>query len=93
MFPHTVSHNLRLIALTMRDYPGSSGYTQSEVESFTTPDPIMQEAMIRGIGGLLAGFLLHIIHDLQILPITVSAEGGRKGGLALVAWSMGSTLR
>ena len=89
LFSHAATHNLRLIAVNMRDYPGSSPYTAAELSMLAMPDAKVQETVIRKEGQELAEFLQFIIKAEAIAPI-VESEGRRDGGIVLVTWSMGN---
>ena len=45
MFPYAAEHNLRLIALNRKDYPGSSRLTDAEVAAMYSPDPETKRAL------------------------------------------------
>lgn len=84
-------HNLRLVLLNTRDYPGSSPYTEDDLSIMTSGGFDRQETFIRDQGHEIATFLLEYIRATNIPPYRTSDEGeGVPGGLVLLAWSMGN---
>lgn len=94
MIPFTATHNLRLVLLNMRDYPGSTLYTPAELAELRDAP----HAALRARGNEVATFLAWYVAHARIPPIAATpepehAEGGEEsgaGGLAVVAWSAGN---
>ncbi|KAJ3553767.1 hypothetical protein NM688_g3442 [Phlebia brevispora] len=89
MSPYAASHNLRFISVNMRDYPGSSAYTPSELQMLANPEYEAQEAAVLQRGNEIATFLKYVIEHERI-PAFEEREGARTGGIALLTWSMGN---
>lgn len=92
MVPYAAKHNLRLVLLNMRDYPGSSGYRPDELEALSTQDVDIQAAAIKQQGVHLAAFLTHLIKNYDIQNKSISSKGTVVGGLAVLAWSLGNVV-
>ncbi|KAF9259298.1 alpha/beta-hydrolase [Marasmius fiardii PR-910] len=81
---HSFAHqfNLRTVIWNRRDYPGSTAYTDSELEDLRQrPDVFMNR-----IGRLVGEFLVQFIENENI-PKTTSDH--KRGGIAIMGWSMG----
>ncbi|KAJ3553766.1 hypothetical protein NM688_g3443 [Phlebia brevispora] len=89
MEPYASSHNLRLVSVNMRDYPGSSPFTPTELNKLASADHEVQDDLIHAQAHEVAIFLERFIQVEQIPPID-DRSGIRQGGLALVGWSMGN---
>lgn len=87
LIPYASKHNLRLVLANLRDYPGSTRYTESELNSLGSTDPKSQRSMLDARGMEVANFLLWLIKKEKLPPIT---EAGT-GGLGVLAWSWGNT--
>lgn len=88
MIPYAKQSKLRLVLLNMRDYPGSSPYTQVELEALQSPDTQVQASALKQHGVELAAFLVGYIRDNNIPAPQKSADGNIVGGLAVVSWSL-----
>ncbi|EKM52062.1 uncharacterized protein PHACADRAFT_212658 [Phanerochaete carnosa HHB-10118-sp] len=89
MFPHASKYGLRLIAMNMRDYTGSTPYTLDELSEFTRSDIEVQASALRNFGREFACFLVYVCQSLGI-PATTTHEGKMRGGLAFLTWSLGN---
>lgn len=89
MFPLAASRNVRLVALNLRDYPGSTPYTAAELEVLCGSDSNKQEAAVRAQGLEIAAFLKHLIVS-EALPPVAETGGQKTGGVALLSWSLGN---
>lgn len=91
MFPFASSYNLRLIALNLRDYPGSTPYSPSELDALCSPgrDVDQQKAAIRTLGLEISAFLKHIFTTAG-LPEISESDGRKLGGVVLMSWSLGN---
>ncbi|TDL26389.1 alpha/beta-hydrolase [Rickenella mellea] len=81
------SRGVRIIALNRRDYTGSSPFTPEEMAPIRAEDcnAVTLKAFLRDRSEEYAGFLKHIIDGGGVTkPI------GKKGGIALMAWSLGN---
>ncbi|KAI0342328.1 hypothetical protein BDW22DRAFT_185251 [Trametopsis cervina] len=86
LFPYASGSNLRFITLNMREYPGSSPLTDTELDRFQSPDVDLQAAALRDQGIEVANAIAHLIYELNIPSPNVS-RGQRTGGTSIVAWS------
>ena len=89
LFPYALAHNIRLIALNLRDYPGSTPYTTPEMQRLQSYDVRDIRDASRAQGLELAAFLHHIIAS-EKLPPKKHENGVMTGGIALVSWSLGN---
>lgn len=87
MLPFGPKYHLRLIALNMRDYHGSTPYTDEEVADFLNADVEVQTSAVRMFARELAQFLEFVCKRLAIPPIK-TGSGGPSGGLVCLTWSM-----
>lgn len=97
MFKYAAEHDMRLVAVTLRDYPGSTPFTPEEHAALRSPDKEIQAAMIRDRGHELASFLAWFVRKESIPPMTISSSGNGieetvAGGLALLGWSWGNCM-
>ncbi|KZT04987.1 alpha/beta-hydrolase [Laetiporus sulphureus 93-53] len=96
MLQFAAQHNLRLVALTLRDYPGSTPYTSEEIAALKG-DKDSQTNMIKDRGNELAAFLAWFIQKERIPPLSTSfdqdeAAKRADGGLAVLGWSWGNCI-
>ncbi|KAH9835551.1 Alpha/Beta hydrolase protein [Rhodofomes roseus] len=89
MFPHAAKHGIRLVTVNMRDYRGSTPYTDADIEALGSGDPERQQSMIRARGLEIAAFLVWFIRKEDIPPYVVD---GDRGGLSLLGWSWGNVV-
>lgn len=90
MIPYAAAHNLRLVLLNMRGYPGSTPYTQGELESLKS-DLETQQASLAARGAEIAVFLRWFIETEKLPPIREDTGSERLvGGLSLLSWSGGN---
>lgn len=86
MFLHAATHNLRLIALHLREYGDSTKFTDEELDNFYSADPAVQEASVFGQGMEIASFIAHFIEHEE-LPPPKESNGGQTGGISILGWS------
>lgn len=91
MIPYAAKHNLRLLFVNTRDYPGSSHYTKSELQAFESDDESVQDAAVRDLGRQLAAFLVFVIKK-ESIPLATVKEGKTMGGITLLTWSMSNLI-
>lgn len=89
LFSHAASHNLRIIALNLRDYPGSTPNTQAELKLLCSSNVSEQATAVRAQGQEIAAFLKHLVITEEIPPVQV-ADGQKTGGIILLSWSLGN---
>ena len=80
-------YNLRVIAIYRRDYAPSSLFTDQELADLGSDDSTKHKAFQQARGLEIARFLLYVIKDLKIHPIS---DDGKTGGLGLLGWSAGN---
>ncbi|KAL7280203.1 hypothetical protein ACG7TL_006622 [Trametes sanguinea] len=90
MIPFAAQHNLRLVMLNLRGYPGSTEYSHEDFEQLRGPSHEQQEMSIAARGIEIAAFLRWFIDTNGIPPIKDTPGGSRSGGLSLLAWSGGN---
>ncbi|GJE93301.1 hypothetical protein PsYK624_094600 [Phanerochaete sordida] len=91
LVPHAASNNLRLVRVNMRDYPGSSGFSQEELDALTSGNLEKQAEAMKVQGQQIAAFLRHFAVTYDIPP-TAQVDGKAVGGMALLTWSMSNNL-
>ena len=89
MIPYAEQYNIRLVFLNMRDYPGSSKFTQAELQNIGSSEPDAQATIVQILGQEVAMFLHYFIRTSGVSPIS-EKKGRKTGGLALVGWSLGN---
>jgi hypothetical protein len=89
LFPYAEIHNLRLVTVNLRDYPGSSPLDSRELANLRSQEPETQAMVIREQALEIATFLVRFIEAEGISPPKRIAPGSDKevGGISLVAWS------
>ena len=87
MLPYASKYGLRLIAINMRDYAGSTPYTDDELAEFANSDVKVQASAVRKLGREFGGFMVFVCTSLGI-PATTVLDGQKRGGLAFLTWSM-----
>ncbi|KAH9841897.1 uncharacterized protein C8Q71DRAFT_794695 [Rhodofomes roseus] len=92
VIPCAARHDLRLVLINCRDYPGSTLYSASELRALSSPDPATQGLALQARGLEFAEFIRRFIEMERIPPITVSQgpTGVRRGGFSLLGWSSGN---
>lgn len=94
MLPYAEEHDIRLVFLALRDYPGSSPFTPTEIDALRNPET--QADAIRARGREISVFLTWFI-EKEAIPLMSIVEDGdgvvdrhHHGGLALLGWSSGN---
>lgn len=92
MVPFAEEHNLRIVRVNLRDYPGSSPYTPSEVDAFLSEDRKVVESAVQQYGAEVAAFLAWFaeMHDIP-LPRWNPDTRTKEGGMAVFVWSSTSS--
>ena len=86
-FAFAAQHNFRLVALNLRDYPGSTPFSAEELADLCSSDVEKQRASFCAQGLEVATFLKNFIVFEQIPPC-LEVDGRREGGVVLFAWSI-----
>jgi hypothetical protein len=88
LIPYAAQHNMRLVLLNLRDYPGSSKYSDEELRIFQNPDSAL--CAVRNLGHEFALFLKVFASENNIPRVRAGSLGAKKGGISIVAWSLGT---
>ncbi|KAH8110158.1 alpha/beta-hydrolase [Phellopilus nigrolimitatus] len=87
LIPRAPAHNLRVIALNRRAYPGSTPLGPADLALLDNTDDEKHTAFLRARGEEIAIFLVWAIENLKVSPAGLSG-----GGIALVGWSLGTAI-
>ncbi|KAJ8462240.1 hypothetical protein ONZ51_g11023 [Trametes cubensis] len=91
MIPFAVEHNLRLVLVNVRGYPGSTPYSKEDLEELRSLDRAVQASAITKRGMDIAAFLRWFIETEDIPPIHERADDhALVGGISLLSWSGGN---
>jgi len=91
LFPYSSQHNIRLVTLNMRDYPGSTPYTDAELTAMRGPDRDGQRTQLHRRGFEIAAFVVWFIRNENIPPFTLDGNDA-SGGISVLGWSWGNTM-
>ena len=75
-----------MILVNLRDYPGSSRYSNADMAALRSSNLTEQRQMLDARGVEVAAFLSWLIKTQNIPPIS------HEGGFGLLAWSWGNTI-
>lgn len=91
LFPFSAEHNMRLVAVNMRDYRGSTPYSPEDLADLWSTDAEKQAKTLRGRGLEMATFLLWFIRKENIPPLLQEKMRGSfsGGGISVLGWSWG----
>ncbi|KZT65133.1 hypothetical protein DAEQUDRAFT_697601 [Daedalea quercina L-15889] len=92
MFVHATDHNMRIVAVNMRDYRGSTPFSSSDLEQLGSMELDKQRSMIQARGSEIAAFLLWFVRKEDVPHRLHKPDDGRSGGVALLAWSWGNSM-
>ncbi|KAI0326884.1 alpha/beta-hydrolase [Cubamyces sp. BRFM 1775] len=91
MIPFAAEHNLRLVLVNVRGYPGSTPYSKEESDELRSPDRAVRALAVTKRGMDIAAFLCWFIETESIPPIHERTDdNARVGGLSLLSWSGGN---
>ncbi|KZT68307.1 alpha/beta-hydrolase [Daedalea quercina L-15889] len=91
LFPFAPQHNCRLVTLNMRDYPGSTPYTNAELAAMRGPDRDGQRTQLHKRGLEISAFIMWFIRKENIPPFKLVGEKA-SGGISILGWSWGNTM-
>lgn len=83
MHAHATTNDARVITVQRKDYPGSSAYTDAELDDLKNGS----KSTLDGWAVLMANLVNYFVDNLSIPKIS---DDRKTGGIALVGWSMGS---
>lgn len=81
-------YELRVVTVNWKDYPGSSAYSAEELDRFKGDFDTQCTAM-EDEGRCIASFLQYFINSQNIPPLHF-VDGKKKGGVTVLAWSLGN---
>ena len=87
MLERAPQHNLRLLALNLPDYPGSTPNSQRDLDDMGSGDPNRQARYIKDAGHQIGSFAAKAITELKLPAPTPDRAAG---GVAILAWSSGT---
>ncbi|KAK1230875.1 hypothetical protein PQX77_006021 [Marasmius sp. AFHP31] len=82
LFDHAHQHDVRIVSLNRREYPGSTPYSRSELEELHEGRKLFLDRLALH----LARFLKAFVEEQEIPPIS---NDRKRGGIVIVGWSMG----
>lgn len=88
-FSHAASHNLRLITITARGYPGSSPLTGSSLDDLSASSPDEAGAALFDHVKDIAFLIARLIKS-EGLPAPIEIGGTKLGGVSILGWSGGN---
>ncbi|KAI5121868.1 hypothetical protein M0805_001076 [Coniferiporia weirii] len=86
ILPLAPSHQIRLVVVNRRDYPGSSPYAEAELENIRGSDTKSHNAFAQARGLEFAIFVKNFAEKEKIPQTSLD---GKSGGVVLLAWSSG----
>ncbi|OBZ66530.1 hypothetical protein A0H81_13451 [Grifola frondosa] len=93
LIPFAAGHDLRLVSVNLRDYPGSTPYAPDEYAALCGDNKEKQVEVIRSQGIELATFLEWFIKTENIPPLSATTNADTTtGGIAILGWSTGNCL-
>lgn len=84
------AHDLRIVLLNMRDYPGTSSYTADEAHAFSNSST--QSDSLRRLGRQIGSFMEYFVRTFAIPAPKTRSDGEVSGGLVLTTWSLSNLL-
>ena len=82
------SHNTRFVAITRRDYNGSTAYSTSDLSDLQNGPETAQTSFFQARGLELATFIETFISKNDI---PAPSSDGKTGGIGVLGWSLGNT--
>ncbi|KZT65132.1 alpha/beta-hydrolase [Daedalea quercina L-15889] len=94
LVPYALQRGIRLVMLNLRDYPGSTPYSWSELTALGSASLDKQRSVLRQRGLEIAAFLCWYIQNenVPMAPSPHEYHSGGGGGVALLAWSWGTAI-
>ncbi|PIL24378.1 hypothetical protein GSI_14131 [Ganoderma sinense ZZ0214-1] len=84
---HASEANVRFVAISRRDYPGSTAFSPQDLSAFSSSDGEDRRVFLRDRGAEIATFICNFIEQNGLLPIS---SDGKSGGFAVVGYGFGS---
>jgi len=94
LFAHAAAQNMRLVAVNMRGYYGSTPYSASELADLGSTDVERRAMAVRARGLEILTFLLWFIREENIPPLSPATQAGGLGGggISMLGWSWGNKM-
>ena len=89
LIPLAPKYNIRIVAITRRDYSGSAPYTSAELEVIMHGDTAAKTGFLQARALEIASFLEKFTQENNLPQ---SSPDGKQGGIALLGWSLGNVL-
>jgi len=91
MLPFAAAYKARLILVNRQDHLGSTPFTDTELASLGSQN-LQTRAKALAQQGLDIGiFLAWLVREEKIPPVSMDSNGNKRGGIALVSWSLAHT--
>ncbi|KAL5513085.1 hypothetical protein ACEPAH_3483 [Sanghuangporus vaninii] len=87
LLPFAPQHNIRLVPISRRDYPGSSPYTDEDLEKINTDNAEMNNEFAKARAAEFARFIKTFVEKENIPR---ASSDWKRGGIVLMAWSAGN---
>lgn len=87
LLPLAPQHNIRLVLLNRRDYPGSSPYTEEELDGVKAGSEAAQTAFGIARAMEFATFIQKFVAQNDVPRMT---KYGKDGGVVMMSWSSGT---
>ncbi|OCB85419.1 hypothetical protein A7U60_g7428 [Sanghuangporus baumii] len=87
LLPFALQHYIRLVFISRRDYPGSSAYTDEDLEKINTDSAEMNNEFAEARAAEFARFIKTFIEKENIPR---ASSDWKRGGIVLMAWSSGN---
>lgn len=81
------SYSFRFVAVTRRDYPGSTPYSTAELAVLTNGTAVEKAKFMTARGVEIATFIDNFIRLYNLPGVS---DDGRNGGIAVLGWSLGN---
>ncbi|KAI0775395.1 Alpha/Beta hydrolase protein [Irpex lacteus] len=91
MFNHAKSHDLRFVSINLREYPGTTNLSESELANFASSDLEDQANALINQAVDVARLILYVIKQENIPPPQRSGSSST-GGVSVMAWSSGTLM-
>ncbi|KAL5492300.1 hypothetical protein ACEPAI_3747 [Sanghuangporus weigelae] len=85
--PFALQHNIRLVFINRRDYPGSSPYTEGDLKRISADNAEMNNEFAKARASEFAQFIKTFIEKENIPK---ASSDWKRGGIVLMAWSSGN---
>ena len=82
------SSDVRFVAITRRDYNGSTPYTAAEIQVISSGADSQKAQFLQNRGQEIATFIATFMQRNSLPPLS---PDGRSGGIALLGWSLGNS--